>query len=142
MEKFAIGQTLGYGRFGSKVTMDNSPWFDSPDQFDTKKIQLVDIDGSGVTDIIYTGVSLDNGGIQIYFNQSGNRWSDAYYLGLGLQIDNQSSIQAADILGNGTACLIWSSPLPGHSRKPMKYLDLMGGIKATFAFKIGQQSWS
>ena len=27
------------------------------------------------------------------------------------------------------ACLIWSSPLPGHSHKPMKYLDLMGGIK-------------
>ena len=80
----------------SKVTMDNSPWFDAPDQFDTKKIRLVDIDGSGVTDIIYTGVSLDNEGIQIYFNQSGNRWSDVYYLGLGLQIDNHSSIQVAD----------------------------------------------
>ena len=46
---------LGYGRFGSKVTMDNSPWFDAPDQFDSKKIRLADIDGSGVTDIIYIG---------------------------------------------------------------------------------------
>jgi RHS repeat-associated protein len=120
--------SLGYGRFGSKVTMDNCPWFDALDQFDTKKIRLADIDGSGATDIIYIGASLDNG-IQIYFNQSGNRWSDVYCLGLGLQINNHSSIQVADLLGNGTACLVWSSPLPGHSRKPMKYLDLMSGIK-------------
>ena len=27
---------LGYGRFGKKVTMDNAPWFDAPDQFDQK----------------------------------------------------------------------------------------------------------
>ena len=100
----------------------------TPDQFDTKKIRLADIDGSGVTDIIYTGASLDKG-LQIYFNQSGNRWSDVYHLGLGLQIDNHSSIQVADLFGNGTACLIWSSPLPGHSHKPMRYLDLMSGIK-------------
>ncbi len=115
---------LGYGKFGSKVTMDNSPWFDTPDQFDSKKIRLADIDGSGVTDIIYVGASLDNGGIQIYFNQSGNRWSDVYSLGLGLQlqIDNHSSIQVADLFGNGTACLIWSSPLPAHSRKPLRYI--------------------
>jgi hypothetical protein len=44
---------LGYGRFGSKVTMDNSPWFESPDMFDQSRIRLADIDGSGVTDIIY-----------------------------------------------------------------------------------------
>ena len=37
---------LGYGRFGAKVTMDNAPWFDHPDQFDQKRIRLADIDGS------------------------------------------------------------------------------------------------
>ncbi len=127
---------LGYGKFGSKVTMDNSPWFDTPDQFDTKKIRLADIDGAGVTDIIYIGASLDKG-IQIYFNQSGNRWSNIYSLGLGLQlqIDNHSSIQVADLFGNGTACLIWSSPLPAHSPKPMRYIDLMSGIKPHLLIK-------
>ena len=44
---------LGYGRFGAKVTMDNAPWFDTPDQFDQRRIRLADIDGSGTTDIIY-----------------------------------------------------------------------------------------
>ena len=35
----------------------------------------------------------------------------------------------ADLLGNGTACLVWSSPLPGDARRPMRYVDLMGGQK-------------
>ena len=34
-----------------------------------------------------------------------------------------------DLLGNGTACLVWSSPLPGNARRPMRYIDLMGGQK-------------
>ena len=34
-----------------------------------------------------------------------------------------------DLLGNGTACLVWSSPLPGDARRPMRYVDLMGGTK-------------
>jgi len=28
-----------------------------------------------------------------------------------------------DLLGTGTACLVWSSPLPGYSRSPMRYID-------------------
>ena len=38
-------------------------------------------------------------------------------------------MQAADLLGTGTACLVWSSPLPGDARRPMRYIDLMGGQK-------------
>jgi hypothetical protein len=53
---------LGYGRFGAKVTMDNAPWFDYPDQFDQKRIRLADIDGTGVTDILY----LKHDGVRIY----------------------------------------------------------------------------
>ena len=67
---------LGYGRFGAKVTMDNAPWFDALDLFDQKRIRLADIDGSGVTDIIYLG----GNGVRMYYNQSGNSWSDAQQL--------------------------------------------------------------
>ena len=52
--------------------MDNAPWFDHPDQFDQKRIRLADIDGSGTTDIIY----LHRDGVRLYFNQSGNSWSE------------------------------------------------------------------
>ena len=62
---------LGYGCFGAKVTMDNAPWFDTPDQFDPRRLRLADIDGSGVTDIIY----LDRNQTRLWFNQSGNAWS-------------------------------------------------------------------
>lgn len=116
---------LGYGRFGAKVTMDNAPWFDNPDQFEQRRIRLADIDGSGTTDIIY----LHRDGVRIYFNQSGNRWSKPRKLPTFPRMDNLSSISTADLLGNGTACLVWSSPLPADSGRPMRYIDLMGGQK-------------
>ena len=116
---------LGYGRFGSKVTMDNAPWFDRPDQFDQKRIRLADIDGSGTTDIIY----LERHRVAIYRNECGNSWSPAEYLTSFPAIDDLAFVTAVDLLGNGTACLVWSSPLPGNVRQPMRYIDLMGGQK-------------
>jgi RHS repeat-associated protein len=116
---------LGYGRFGAKVTMDNAPWFDHPDQFEQRRIRLADIDGSGTTDIIY----LHRDGARIYFNQSGNRWTKARPLSTLPRVDNLSSVSTADLLGNGTACLVWSSPLPGDARCPIRYVDLMSGQK-------------
>jgi RHS repeat-associated protein len=113
---------LGYGRFGAKVTMDGSPWFDARDIFDQRRIHLADVDGSGVTDIIYLG----NDGVDIYFNQSGNSWGEARKLDVFPKTDDLSSITTVDLLGNGTACLVWSSPLPGYAQRPMYYVDLMG----------------
>lgn len=116
---------LGYCRFGAKVTMDNSPWFDNPDQFDQKRIRLADIDGSGTTDIIY----LHRSGVRLYFNQSGNCWSQPQLLSVFPQIDNLASIVPTDLLGNGTACLVWSSPLSGSAGRQMRYVNLMGDRK-------------
>jgi RHS repeat-associated protein len=123
---------LGYGRFGAKVTMDNAPWFDAPDLFDQRRIQLADIDGSGVTDIIY----LRDDGVQLYFNQSGNSWSEARVLTQFPRIDNLSSVTALDLLGNGTACLVWSSPLPADAPRSMRYVDLMGGQKPHLLVRV------
>jgi RHS repeat-associated protein len=116
---------LGYGHFGAKVTMDGSPWFDHPDLFDQKHIRLVDIDGSGTTDILYLGSHK----IDIYFNLSGNGWSASHPLTTFPRIDNLASVQAFDLLGNGTACLVWGSPLPGDASRPMRYIKLMGDQK-------------
>jgi RHS repeat-associated protein len=122
---------LGYGRFGPKVTMDNAPWFDHPDQFDQQRIRLTDIDGSGTNDVIYLAAD----GVRLYFNQSGNRLSDPRPLTQAPPIDNMSTVMPADFLGNGTACLVWSSPLPGHGRRPVRYVDLMGGTKPHLLIK-------
>ncbi len=116
---------LGYGRFGAKVTMDGSPHFDTADRFDQQRIRLADIDGSGLSDIIY----LRSDGVHLYFNQSGNSWSEGRRLDIFPPADNLSSVTVVDLFGNGTACLVWSSPLPGHALRPMRYVDLMGGQK-------------
>jgi RHS repeat-associated protein len=116
---------LGYGRFGAKVTMDHAPCFDHPDQFDHQRIRLADIDGTGTTDIIY----LHRDGVRLYFNQSGNSWSEPQVLRIFPRVDELAAIMPVDLLGNGTACLVWSSPLPGDTRRQMRYVDLMGGQK-------------
>lgn len=116
---------LGYGRFGARVTMDNAPWFDNPDQFDPARLRLADIDGSGTTDLVY----LHRDGVRLYFNQSGNSWSRPQHLGVLPPADDVASILTLDLLGNGTACLVWSSPLAGEAGRHMRYVNLMGGTR-------------
>src|SRR5262249_3816604 len=89
---------LGHCRFGARVTMDNAPWFDNLDRFDQRRIRLADIDGSGTTDIIY----LHPDGVHLYFNQSGNSWSDPHALSVFPRIDDLVDITPIDLLGNGT----------------------------------------
>jgi RHS repeat-associated protein len=116
---------LGYGRFGPKVTMDDAPQFDLVDEFSQSRIRLADIDGSGTTDILY----LARDGARIYFNQSGNRLSERRPLPQFPRLETVSMVTTSDLLGNGTACLVWSSPLPRDSGQRVRYIDLMGGNK-------------
>src|SRR5205085_11464110 len=92
---------------------------------DQKRLRLADTDGSGTIDILYLG----RDGIDLYFNRSGNSWSPARKLTSFPRTDNLSSVMTVDLLGNGTACLVWSSPLRSDARRPMRYIDLMGGQK-------------
>jgi RHS repeat-associated protein len=116
---------LGYGRFGDRVTLDGAGHFDEADQFDQGRIRLADIDGSGTTDIIYLG----RDGVRLYFNQSGNRLSAPRTL-RGLPYPHRlAAVVTADLLGTGTACLVWSSPMPADAGHPVRYIDLMGSAK-------------
>jgi RHS repeat-associated protein len=133
--------SLGYGRFGPKVTMDHAPIFDALDQFSQRRLRLADIDGSGTSDIIYLGRE----SVDLYRNQAGNSWSAPQRLANFPPTDNVSSVTAVDLLGNGTACLVWSSPLPGAKGQPMRYIDLMGGQKPhllrTIKNNMGAETW-
>lgn len=122
---------LGYGRFGAKVTLDNSPGFDHPDLYDPLRIRLADIDGSGPIDLIYLG----RDGASLYFNRSGNSLSDAVTVPLPIATENLSAVQVADLLGNGTACLVWNSHLPADARSPVRYLKLMAQGKPHLLIK-------
>jgi len=116
---------LGYGRFGRKVTMDDAPVLDAPELFAPRRVRLADIDGSGVVDIVY----LAGDGVRLYFNRSGNSWSALHKLTNFPPIDNVAGVSVTDLLANGTACLVWSTPLPNDARAPLHYVDLMSNQK-------------
>jgi hypothetical protein len=116
---------IGYGRFGAKVTMDQAPRFDNEERFDPARIRLADIDGTGSADLLYIGQD----GIRAWFNQSGNAWSAPTTIAVFPTADMLSSVQVLDLLGTGTACMVWSSPLPSQAGAPLLYVDLMGGEK-------------
>jgi RHS repeat-associated protein len=116
---------VGYGVFGAKIVMDNAPWFADDDIFQQSRIKLADTDGSGCTDIVYLGSS----SIRIYLNHSGNAWSDARILSQFPSATPETTVSVVDFLGRGTACLLWSSALPGDTMQALRYLDLMDGVK-------------
>ena len=117
---------LGWGKFGAKVSLDNAPVFDHPDAFNPAYLRLADIDGSGTTDIIYLGKNR----FTCWKNQSGNRFSSTpFEIADFPEIHSQAKVTVTDLLGNGTACIVWSSPLSKDAQAPLKYIDLMGSRK-------------
>lgn len=112
---------LGYGKFGPKVSMSNAPKFDQPDHFNPQYIKLADLDGSGITDIVYLAKDV----FKIYFNQAGNSWSEENIVhGVNPppfpKVDDHANVNVIDLLGNGTGCIVWSSPLPKYSVNPLR----------------------
>ncbi|MGD1859004.1 MAG: SpvB/TcaC N-terminal domain-containing protein [Leptolyngbyaceae cyanobacterium] len=111
---------LGYGRFGPKVIMTAAPHFG--EVMDEARIFLVDIDGSGTSDLVY----VDGHAIWVYYNQSGNGFSAPERIPLPDNYSALSQIQFADIQGNGTACLVFGS---GGVDGQQHYYDFTGGVK-------------
>ena len=116
---------MGYGNFGAKVTMSNAPVFDRPDVFDPMYITLADINGTGAADLIYTRYNQ----CSIWTNLAGNGWSTTPAVITLPEINHEAKITVMDFLGSGTACIVWSSPLPQHAYAPLRYIDLLGGNK-------------
>ena len=83
------------------------------------------MDGSGTTDVIYLGA----GEVQVYVNQSGNSLAAPVSI-VGLpRIDSVATFGVTDLLGTGTGCLVWSSPLPQAGGAQVRYIDLLDSRK-------------
>ncbi|MDP2311520.1 MAG: SpvB/TcaC N-terminal domain-containing protein [Pseudomonadota bacterium] len=116
---------LGYGRFGAKVQLANSPWFDAPDRFDPKRIRLADVDGTGPADLLY----LRADGVRLWLNEAGNSWSSSPRIIRFPSVADPAAVSVSDLLGDGTACLVWSTPLLKDAWQPLRYVKLMSGGK-------------
>ncbi len=111
----------GHGRFGARVALSGAPLFDPPDRFDPARIRLADVDGSGPTDLLYVGPE----GVRIWFNESGNSLSTETHLTRFPSVASPNDVQVADLYGDGTACLVWSSPLLRDGVRPSRAVRLM-----------------
>ncbi|MES2730091.1 MAG: SpvB/TcaC N-terminal domain-containing protein [Bacteroidota bacterium] len=117
---------LGYGHFGAKVSMDHAPLFDHSEAFNPAFLRLADIDGSGTTDLVYLG----HNDFRIWMNLHGNSWATTPQIIHHFpEINTQVDISVIDFLGFGTACMVYSSPLPSYTGRQMQYMDLMDGRK-------------
>lgn len=117
---------MGYGRFSAKVSMENAPIFDHPDNFNPVFLRLADIDGSGTTDIVYLGRK----DFRVWSNLNGNSWrANPGIINSFPEISGLADVSVFDLLGVGTAAIVWTSPLPGDNRRPLRYIDLNNGQK-------------
>ena len=123
---------LGNGRFGDAVVMENAPVFDYDTEFDQRRLRLVDLDGNGTADLLYIG----RGEVRYWINANGNRFVEGDRLTDLPYIDNLSSVQVLDFLGDGTSCLVWSSPLTTFAAEPIHYLRLTSGVMPRLLVKV------
>ena len=117
---------LGFGKFGTKVAMDNAPLFDYPDTFNPALLRIADIDGSGTSDVIYLGKNK----FSCWMNLNGNSFdTNPFEIDGFPEIHQQTNITVADLLGNGVPCVVWSSNLTKDANAPLRYIDLMNSKK-------------
>ena len=114
---------LGYGRWGKRVTMRNSPRFRYG--YDPRRILIGDVDGDGVDDLIY----VDDQKVILWINQSGNGWSDPIEIKGTPSVSDLDSVRLVDLLGTGLGGILWSADANGLSRNNLFFLDFTGGVK-------------
>src|SRR5829696_202498 len=120
----------GYGRWGRRVTMRNSPRFEDAEffpglGFDPKRLLLGDVDGDGVADLVY----VSSGRITVWINQGGNAWSDPIVVHGTPPVTDATAVRLADMLGTGTDGILWTYDFGAFSDGTYKFLDLTGGVK-------------
>jgi hypothetical protein len=104
---------------------------DLGEKFRSDRVFFADLDGDGASDLIVIDAS-DNSTrapqIKIYMNQSGNSYADPITLALpeGVTYNDLDRIDFADILGNGTQCLVYTQT---HPVVKMWYYDFCNGTK-------------
>ncbi|WP_179959358.1 SpvB/TcaC N-terminal domain-containing protein [Marinobacter changyiensis] len=114
---------LGYGDWGRRVHMHNSPRL--PYGYDPRRILIGDVDGDGLADLVY----VDHGKILLWINQSGNGWSDPIEIDGTPAVTDMDAVRLVDLLGAGISGVLWSADARAPGRDHLHFLDFTGGLK-------------
>ena len=115
---------LGYGDWGKRIHMRNSPRF--PYGYDPQQILVGDVDGDGLADIVY----VDHCKVLLWINQAGNAWSDPIEIDGTPSVTDVDSIRLVDLLGTGISGVLWSKDATvARVQENYFLLDFTGGVK-------------
>jgi RHS repeat-associated protein len=133
---FSYWPYQGYGSWGTPVVMRNPPLFSdaagyASTGFDPSRLLLGDVDGDGCADVIYVG----DGTVTVWINQAGNGFADPVTI-RGTPLVAGASLRPADMLGSGTAGVLWTYNLGAVQGSSYQFLDLTGGTKPYLLSRI------
>jgi len=115
----------GNGYYAASRVMLSPPRFPYP--FDPARVFLIDINGSGLADVVY--VAFDE--VIYWINQSGNAFSQPHSIRATPPTSRLDGLRVADMNGTGTAGLLWAGPYADY-----RYLDFTGGVKPNLLERI------
>ena len=121
---------LGYGDWGKRISMRNSPRFRYG--YDPRRILIGDVDGDGLADLVY----VDDTQVILWINQSGNGWSDPIVIKGTPPVTDMDAVRLVDLLGTGISGVLWSTDANGLSRSHLYFLDFTGGVKPYLLHKM------
>ncbi len=102
---------LGYGASGPRSRWTARRCSTTPTCSTQRRVRLADIDGSGTADLVYVGQDSVTDLVQPVGQRLDRR---ARAAAVPQRRPTTSQTSAFDLLGTGTACLVWTSPLPAR----------------------------
>ncbi len=100
----AYWPNLGHGHFGRRVTMRRAPRL--PADHNPARLLLLDADGDGAADLVY----VEPGRVLLWANLGGDAFAAQPLVIRGTpSISDDDQLTSVDLMGEGTAGLLWSS---------------------------------
>ncbi|MBX0293215.1 hypothetical protein K3G63_22410 [Hymenobacter sp. HSC-4F20] len=122
-KQVAYWPNLGRGRWGRRIAMRNSPRL--PHCYDPARLLLGDVDGDGLDDLLY----VEDTGLTLWLNRSGNAWSDPIRLTGPPTLLSPAAVRLVDLLGTGVAGLLWTCAALAGGRPHHHFLDFTAGVR-------------